>query len=82
MIQERKILEKTIFPYIVGYVKAFHSKKHIFLLMEYIHGKEMFDVIREVKNMNIEMVKYYFACLLISVEYLHANSIVYRDLKP
>lgn len=42
----------------------------------------MFDVIREVKSMGIEMVKYYFACLMVSIEYLHNNSIVYRDLKP
>jgi cGMP-dependent protein kinase len=50
--------------------------------MEYIHGKEMFDVIREIKSMSMTMVKYYFACLMVSVEYLHSNSVVYRDLKP
>ena len=82
VINERQILEKTIFPYIVGYVNAFHSREHIFILMEYIHGKEMFDVIREVKTMNLEMVRYYFSCLLVCIEYLHLNNIVYRDLKP
>lgn len=46
VLQEKQILEKTIFPYIVGFVKAFHDKNYVFLLMEYIHGKEMFDVIR------------------------------------
>lgn len=50
--------------------------------MEYIHGKEMFDVIREVKTMSTEMIKYYIGCLLVCIEYLHANNIVYRDLKP
>lgn len=82
VLQERAILERTIFPYIVGFVKAFHDKNYVFLLMEYIHGKEMFDVIREIKSMTSEMVRYYFGCLLLSIEYLHANSIVYRDLKP
>jgi protein kinase A len=42
----------------------------------------MFDVIREVKTMPLDMVKYNIACLLISIEYLHSNNIVYRDLKP
>jgi serine/threonine protein kinase len=51
----------------VGFVKAFHDKNYVFLLMEYIHGKEMFDVIREIKSMTLEMVKYYFACLMVSV---------------
>jgi serine/threonine protein kinase len=46
VIEEKKILEKAIFPYIVGFVKAFHDKENIFLLMEYLRGKEMFEVIR------------------------------------
>ena len=82
VIQEKKILEKIIFPYIVGFVKAFHDKKYVYLVMEYIHGKELFDVIREVKSMTADMIRYYIGCLLLSVEYLHSNNIVYRDLKP
>lgn len=67
VIQEKLILEKAIFPYIVGYLKAFHDAKHIYLLMEYIHGKEMFDVIREIKFMSQPMIKFYFATLLLSI---------------
>ena len=28
------------------------------------------------------MIKYYFGCIMLSIEYLHSNSIVYRDIKP
>lgn len=42
----------------------------------------MFDVIREVKSMDNEMVRYYIGCLLLCIQYLHVNNIIYRDLKP
>lgn len=42
----------------------------------------MFEVIRQVKSMSLDMIRYYFACLMVAIEYLHNNSIVYRDLKP
>jgi cGMP-dependent protein kinase len=46
VINERAILEQTIFPYIVGFVKAFQDEINLYILMEYIHGKDLFDVIR------------------------------------
>jgi len=39
VIEEKKVLEKAVFPFIVGFVRAFHDKDNIFLLMEYLRGK-------------------------------------------
>jgi cGMP-dependent protein kinase len=50
--------------------------------MEYIKGMEMFDIMREMGIMKNDVVRYYFGCLMSSVEYLHDKNIVYRDLKP
>lgn len=67
VIEEKKILEKAMFPYIVGFVKAFHDKQNIFLLMEYLKGKEMFEVIREMSTLNKPIARYYFGCLLLAL---------------
>jgi serine/threonine protein kinase len=79
---EKKILQKAIFPFIVGFVRAFHDSANIFLLMEYLRGKEMFEVIREMSTLNKPIARYYFGCIMLSIQYLHANNIIYRDIRP
>ncbi len=50
--------------------------------MEYIPGKDLFDLIREAQKITLEMTRYYIGCLILAIEYLHMHNIVYRDLKP
>ena len=50
--------------------------------MQFIEGGDFFDILREIGLLNSRQAKFYMACLILSVEYMHNMNIVYRDLKP
>jgi cGMP-dependent protein kinase len=79
---ERTILLKIDHPFIVKLVKTLRDNSHIFFLMEYIKGKELFDIIREIGLLNSYQAQFYGASMMIAVDYLHERKFIYRDLKP
>jgi serine/threonine protein kinase len=45
-------------------------------------GGELFYYITKNKRFNETQAKFYFAEVLLALEHLHKNNIIYRDLKP
>jgi serine/threonine protein kinase len=50
--------------------------------MEYVNGGDMFFHIRKARSFGIERTRFYAAELLLAIEFMHQNGVIYRDLKP
>lgn len=50
--------------------------------MEYINGGDMFFHIRKAKYFTNERARFYAAELVLAIEFMHFNGVIYRDLKP
>ena len=79
---EKNVLLKTDHPFIMKMVKYLKNDKYIFFINEYIKGKELWDVIRDIGLLNKEQTQFYIASMLLAINHLHKKKIIYRDIKP
>jgi len=52
------------------------------MVMEFCGGGEIFFHMNKVQRFSEKVSKFYFAEILLAIEYLHMHKIFYRDLKP
>ncbi|KAJ2660028.1 hypothetical protein IWW48_003191 [Coemansia sp. RSA 1200] len=81
-LAERRALSLLSTDWVVQLYYAFHSSKHLFLVMEYLLGGDLAGMLRVCGVMEEDVAKFYFAEIACAIDYLHRNSIVHRDIKP
>ena len=79
---EKSILEIIDSPFIIKLVKYLKDENNIYILMEYLKGKELFFVIRDIGLLNKQQTQFYVASIMIAINDLHTKKFIYRDLKP
>jgi 5'-AMP-activated protein kinase catalytic alpha subunit len=67
---------------IVHLFDTISSKNHIYLIMEYADGGDLFDFICKNKRLDEMKACLIFQQLISTVEYIHKLGIVHRDIKP
>ena len=80
--EERKILEKIDYPFISKLYYAFQNEKKLFMITEYMPGGEMFYQLHMNDHFNENKARFYIAEIVLAIDHLHKNNILYRDLKP
>ncbi|CAK7270695.1 Serine/threonine-protein kinase [Sporothrix epigloea] len=84
-VGERNILVRTATsdsPFIVGLKFSFQTPSDLYLVTDYMSGGELFWHLQKEGRFEEGRAKFYIAELILAMEHLHDNNIVYRDLKP
>jgi hypothetical protein len=79
---EREILASVRHPFIVDMFLTFQTPSNLFMCLEYMVGGELFSHLRREGRFVPDVAKFYAASIVLALEYLHENDIIYRDLKP
>ena len=84
IMNEVAILNALDHPNIVKYYETYNDEKFIYLVMEYISGKPLFEkIIEQPSNMFSEdQAAQYMRQLFQAINHCHAQEIVHRDIKP
>lgn len=82
VVAEKEIMKSLAHPFIVELVMATQNSLNCHLIMEFCPGGELFFHLHTLKRLSEDHAKFYFGEILLAIEYLHKNEIVYRDLKP
>lgn len=80
--REVTALQKLNHPNILGYIDAFITSGHIFLVMEYVAGGTLERIIEAPEEMSPERFKGLALKITDAMATAHEQGIIHRDLKP
>lgn len=79
---ERNILEAVKHPFIVDLIYAFQTGGKLYLILEYLSGGELFMHLEREGIFMEDTASFYLGEIIMALEHLHCQGIIYRDLKP
>lgn len=79
---ERNILEAVKHPFIVDLMYAFQTGGKLYLILEYLSGGELFMHLEREGIFLEDTACFYLSEIILALEHLHCQGIIYRDLKP
>lgn len=82
IFSEKFLLSRLNCPFIIRLYGTFQDQNHLFMLLEYAIGGELFTYLRRAGRFPLGTTKFYAAEIVCALEYMHNLNIVYRDLKP
>lgn len=77
-----KILSKLKNSFIANMAFAFNDRDNLYLGMDYLPGGDLRSFLGESDKLSEEEGKFLIACIMKAIEYIHANKIFHRDIKP
>ena len=80
VLNEKKVLALE-HPFLVSLFGCFQTQDRLFFVMEFVSGGDLMFQIQRSRKFSEQRSKYYGAEIILALNFLHKNYILYRDLK-
>eukprot|EP01017_Pseudomicrothorax_dubius_P041736 TRINITY_DN670_c0_g1_i2.p1 TRINITY_DN670_c0_g1~~TRINITY_DN670_c0_g1_i2.p1 ORF type:complete len:380 (-),score=79.38 TRINITY_DN670_c0_g1_i2:31-1170(-) len=82
VINEKQLLSSLRHPFIVNMTYAFQDRDNVYLVMDLMTGGDLRFHLCKQRRFNEQQTKFFVACMIAGLEYLHSNGVLHRDIKP
>jgi protein-serine/threonine kinase len=79
---ERNVLARLDHPFIVRLHWAFQTSSNLYLVVDYCPAGDLAELLRNEGKLTEDAAKFFAAEVVLAIEALHKENVVYRDLKP
>ena len=78
IIYERDLLSKINHPFISNLKFSFQDDDKLYLVMDLLSGGDLRFHLYKQKVFTEQQTKFYIACVILALEYLHKNKIIHK----
>ncbi|CAI4227803.1 unnamed protein product [Auanema sp. JU1783] len=80
-IERRVLILASQCPFLCQLFCSFQTNEYLFFVMEYLNGGDLMHHIQQVKKFDENRTRFYACEIIVALQFLHSNNIIYRDLK-
>lgn len=82
VMNEKQLLSVLKHMFIVNMIYAFQDRENLYLVMDLLTGGDLRYHINKHRKFSEEQTKFFIACIITGLEYLHSSGVLHRDIKP
>ena len=79
---ERIFLSKLHHPFLVNMHFAFQDQDNLYLVIDILNGGDLRFHCSRYRRFSEEQTRFFIACLVHTLAYIHKNNVIHRDIKP